>query len=93
MQDLASPLAERTKPQVSGPEDQHKDEGPEMGDQEAKRERSQILTWFSGAPGVGLSLEASLFFFFLPFPFRPRPFFFPLPLRRGVVVSGSSLGT
>lgn len=46
--------------------------------------------WFSGAPGVGLSSEVSLFFF-LPLPFRPRPFFFPLPFRRrGAGVSGSS---
>lgn len=42
-QDLASPLAERTRPQVSGPEDQHKDEGPEMGgDQAAKSKERDV---------------------------------------------------
>lgn len=81
--------------QESGPEDQHRDEGLEVGGwapgSDEQSRRCQVLTWFSGVPGVVLSLE--VLFFFLPLPLRPRPFFFPLPFRRrgaGVSVSGSS---
>jgi hypothetical protein len=75
-QDLPYPSAERIRPQESGPEDQHKDEGLEVGGHQAaksKAEGSGFLPGSQGHQGSDSALRSPCFSFF-PCPFDPALF-------------------
>lgn len=80
-QDLSSPSAERIRPQESGPEDQHKDEGLEVGGHQAAKSKargSRFLPGSHGHQGSDSALRSLCFSFFLC-PCDPALFSFLCP--------------
>lgn len=86
-QDLPSPSAERIRPQESGPEDQHRDEGLEVGGHQAVKSKAGGSRFLPGSQGhQGLdSVQRSPCFSFFPCPCDPALFSFLCPFDEGRV--------